>query len=253
MVPVHIYSIAVCPFAQRSRILLRLKEVPFELTEIDITKPRPDWFLALNPAGQVPMIDHDGHVLPESSVINEYLDEVFPARPVFPPDPYRRALARIFIRHVDETFVPAMYRLLMSQDDASQERRRQVALASWRWLDSFLTRHGQDGPWLFERFGIAEIAIAPFFMRYVLNSWFRAFELPEGELVRIRQLQTVCLAHPLVQETGMAEEDFIKLYADYARGYGNGAVPKGRKRSSFDPAWPLARRRMPPRGLRGGG
>ena len=49
MAVIEIYSIAVCPFAQRSRMVLALKGVPFELTENDITKPRPDGFLALNP------------------------------------------------------------------------------------------------------------------------------------------------------------------------------------------------------------
>ena len=42
-------------------------------------------FLALNPAGMVPVLRHDGRVLRESLAINEYLDEVFPApalRPV---------------------------------------------------------------------------------------------------------------------------------------------------------------------------
>lgn len=32
----------------------------------------------------------------------------------------------------------------------------------------------------------------------------------------------------------MPDEDYIKLYEDYALGYGNGAVPQGRSRSSFD-------------------
>jgi glutathione S-transferase len=47
MESINLYSIAVCPFAQRTRILLTLKGVPFELTEIDITRPRPQKFDAL--------------------------------------------------------------------------------------------------------------------------------------------------------------------------------------------------------------
>src|SRR5690625_2515466 len=73
-----IYSIAACPYAQRTRMLLELKSIPFELVEIDITRPRPDWFLQLNPAGKVPVIAHQGRAINESSVINEYLEDVFP-------------------------------------------------------------------------------------------------------------------------------------------------------------------------------
>ncbi|UJR81360.1 glutathione S-transferase family protein [Sandaracinus amylolyticus] len=128
---VHLYSIQVCPFAQRTRILLTLKGVPFELTEIDITRPRPAWFLELNPLGKVPVIAHAGRVLNESSVINEYLEEVFPARRVFPEDAYRRAQSRIFIDYVNHGFVAPMYQLLMNQDPAKEDALIASARATW--------------------------------------------------------------------------------------------------------------------------
>ncbi len=246
MAEVQIYSIAVCPFAQRSRMVLALKGVPFDLTEIDITKPRPDWFLALNPLGQVPVIRHGGRVLNESSVINEYLEEVFPDPRVFPADAYQRAQSRILIDHLNTVFVPAMYTLLLNQDPARHAGLVEKAVASWRWLDAFLLRHNPDGTWLWDAFGMADLSAAPFFQRWVLNDWFRRFVLPEAGTARVRRWRDACLAHELVVRTGMPAADFIKLYADYALGFGNGAVPPGRERSSFDFGWPLADRPMPP-------
>lgn len=246
MAEIEIYSIAVCPFAQRTRIVLGLKGIPFDLTEIDITRPRPDWFLTLNPLGQVPVIRHAGRVLNESSVINEYLEDVFPDPRVFPADPYRRAQSRILIDHLNTAFVPAMYTVLMNQDPAKHAGLMDKALASWRWLDAFLTRHNPDGTWLWDEFGMADLSAAPFFMRWCLNDWFRAWTLPADGFARIRRWRDACLAHPLVVSTGMPGEDFIKLYADYALGYGNGAVPTGHERSSFDFGWKLADRPMPP-------
>lgn len=251
MAAIHLYSIAVCPFAQRTRILLALKEADFELTEIDITKPRPDWFLALNPLGQVPVIAHRGHVLPESSIINEYLDEVLRGPRLLPEDPYHRAVARVVIEAVNSGFVPAMYRLLMNQDRARDEEITQAALAQWRRLDALLMQHNPAGTWLWEGFGMADLSAAPFFQRYCLNDWFRGFALPEtAEYARVRRWRDAALAHPLVRRTGMPDEDYIKLYADYALGFGNGKTPPGRAHSSFDLAIPLAQRPMPPRGLR---
>lgn len=246
MPSVEIYSIAVCPFAQRTRIVLGLKGVLFDLTEIDITKPRPDWFLKLNPLGQVPVIRHAGRVLNESSVINEYLEDVFPEPRVFPADPYRRAQSRILIDHLNSVFVPAMYSLLMNQDPGKHAALVGKALASWRWLDTFLTRHNPDGTWLWDGFSMADLSAAPFFMRWCLNAYFRGFVLPQDGFARVRRWRDACLGHPLVVSTGMQAEDFIKLYADYALGYGNGAVPEGHERSSFDFGWPLAERPMPP-------
>ncbi|MGG5811354.1 glutathione S-transferase family protein [Falsiroseomonas sp. CW058] len=243
---VEVFSIAVCPFAQRTRMVLALKGVPFTLTEIDITRPRPDWFLAMNPLGQVPVIRHAGRVLNESSVINEYLDEVFPQPRLLPEDAFRRAQSRILIDRVNQDFVPAMYGLLMNQDPARHAELTARALAGWRWLDAFLMRHSPDGTFLWDAFGMADLSVAPFFQRYCLDEHYRGFRLPETpDHARVRRWRDALLAHPLVVATGMPAGDFIRLYEDYALGHGNGAVPPGRERSSFDLSIPLASRPLP--------
>ncbi len=245
---IHLYSIAVCPFAQRTRILLKLKGVAFDLTEIDITQPRPEWFLKLNPLGQVPVIVHEGRVLNESSVINEYLDETFPSPRVMPVDAYQRAQSRIVIDRLNHGFVPVMYQLLMARDAARIAALKEKALAEWQWLNTMLMRHNPDGVWLWSDFSMADLSAAPFFMRWRLNDWYRDAPAPGGEAyARVRRWHDACLAHPLVRGTGMSDEDFIKLYEDYALGYGNGAVPAGRTRSSFDLSVPLAARALPAR------
>jgi glutathione S-transferase len=248
MTPIKIYSMAVCPFAQRTRMLLKLKRIPFEVHEIDISKPRPDWFLRINPKGQVPVIEHEGRVLNESTIINEYLEEVFPEPPLMPRDPYRRALMRLLIAYGNETFIPLLYRLLMNQDATKAEALAAKALASWRWLDEFLAKHNPSGTYLWEEFGMADLSFAPFFQRYVLNAYYRGFAVPESdEYKRVCRWRDALLAHPAAIETRLPDEDYIKLYEDYSLGLGNGAVPPGRARSSFDLSVPLASRPMPPR------
>lgn len=58
-------------------------------------------YLALNPAGQVPTLVVDGQPLWESSIINEFLEERFPEKPLLPRDPVRRARIRAFTKYVD--------------------------------------------------------------------------------------------------------------------------------------------------------
>jgi glutathione S-transferase len=65
-------------------------------------------FLRINPLGQVPVLVHDGKVITESTVINEYLDEVFPEVPLRPPGAYERARMRMWTKFVDEYFCPAL-------------------------------------------------------------------------------------------------------------------------------------------------
>lgn len=64
-----------------------------------------DWFKKINPRGQVPALDHDGKIVTESTVICEYLEDVFPdTNPLRPEDPYKRAEMRVWTKWVDEYF-----------------------------------------------------------------------------------------------------------------------------------------------------
>jgi glutathione S-transferase len=64
-------------------------------------------FLALNPKAVVPVLVHDGRAIPESTVICEYLDDVFTDCPIYPSDPLDRARVRIWAKGVDEELHPA--------------------------------------------------------------------------------------------------------------------------------------------------
>jgi glutathione S-transferase len=93
MQKLEIISSKSCPFAQRSRMVLLEKGIDFDFTEIDLDN-KPDWFLKVSPYSKVPVIRHNGAVIWESAVINEYLDEVFPEPPLLPHDPVARASAQ---------------------------------------------------------------------------------------------------------------------------------------------------------------
>ncbi|MBT7759905.1 MAG: glutathione S-transferase family protein, partial [Rhodospirillaceae bacterium] len=73
-------------------ILLRAKDVEFEVTYIDLTD-KPDWFLKVSPHGKVPVLSVDEDPLFESNAIAEYLDDVVEP-PKHPSDPFKRARNR---------------------------------------------------------------------------------------------------------------------------------------------------------------
>ena len=83
MSDVEIFSAEVCPYAQRTRMVLVEKGVDFTLREVDLAN-KPDWFLEVSPYSKVPVIRHQGRVVYESANINEYLDEVYPEPPMMP-------------------------------------------------------------------------------------------------------------------------------------------------------------------------
>ena len=65
-------------------------------------------YLKVNPNGVVPALVHNGQAIIESSVIVEYLDEVFPEVTLSPDDPIGRARMRIWQRFIDEVPTPAV-------------------------------------------------------------------------------------------------------------------------------------------------
>jgi len=234
MEKLQLYSIAVCPFAQRTKIVLALKGIPHEVTEFDISKPMPDWFHKMNPEERVPVIHYQGKVLNESSVINEYLEDLFPEIPLFPKDLYSRALSRVWTTWASETFIPAMYTLLMNQDRDQDETLCKEALDSFAQLNRWLTEHNPNGTYAWDSFGMVDLNFAPFFQRYCLNEHYRGFKIPNTlEYARVLKWRNALLAHPIVRQTGLPDEKYIRYYYDYSLGYGDGQVPPGREKSSF--------------------
>jgi glutathione S-transferase len=77
----------------RVRWMLQELETPFDAIPVDLRKGehrRPE-FLAINPAGKLPVLVDDGVVLTESIAILLYLAEKFPAAGFLPRDPDARA------------------------------------------------------------------------------------------------------------------------------------------------------------------
>ncbi len=84
--------------AFRVRIALALKGLDYESIPRHLLRDggehrRAD-YLALNPQGLVPALEHDGTVITQSLAICEYLEEVFPRPALLPSDPADRAAVR---------------------------------------------------------------------------------------------------------------------------------------------------------------
>ncbi len=102
------------PVANSMKPLLALSEkgIDFVSRQLNLDGKRweqySDAFLAINPDGQVPVLVHDHKVITESTVINEYIEDVFHEVPLRPHDPYWRARMRIWTKFVDEYLCPAL-------------------------------------------------------------------------------------------------------------------------------------------------
>ena len=92
------------------RLVLTEKAIPWDEVRLNLRKGdqfKPD-YLKLNPKAVVPTLVHDACVVRESSIINEYIDDVFPEPPLRPDDPGRRARMRLLIKAFDDEAHPSI-------------------------------------------------------------------------------------------------------------------------------------------------
>jgi glutathione S-transferase len=89
-----LYHLWLSPESRMIRLLLASKQVEFEM-RIEKTWERRPAFLAINPAGTVPvLVEADGAVIAGPGAVAEYVDEVYPEPPMIGTDPAARAEVR---------------------------------------------------------------------------------------------------------------------------------------------------------------
>jgi glutathione S-transferase len=94
--------------SQKVRLALAEKNIAYDGVVLNLRRFEqltPE-FLAINPRGVVPVLVHDGFVVCESTIINDYLEDAFPEHPLRPADAMGRARVAMWSRFVDD--VPTM-------------------------------------------------------------------------------------------------------------------------------------------------
>ncbi|MEO7855273.1 MAG: glutathione S-transferase family protein [Rubrivivax sp.] len=196
----ELYHSPISTCSQKVRMVLAEKQLdwqsrPIRFDRADHLAPE---YLKLNPNGVVPTLLHDGKVVTDSSVINEYLDDIFAERPMRPADLHERARMRTWRQYIDEVptpsirypsfnayFVPVWANLNDAEFAAYTERlplRKHFYQKMGRTgfskeeIDAALDRLNQslqrmeaslaDGPWLVgEQFTLADVSIMPTVVR----------------------------------------------------------------------------------------
>jgi len=99
------------PNANSGKPMLTLAEkgVAFESHYLDLLnfdQHKPD-YLAVNPAGTIPAMTHEGRVFTESTAIMEYVDQAFPGPKLTPDDAYERWRMRWWMKFLDQYLAPS--------------------------------------------------------------------------------------------------------------------------------------------------
>jgi glutathione S-transferase len=200
-------SFKTCPWVQRSAILLREKNTPFEFRHIE-PHNRPDWFLAISPHKKVPVIRiDDKDSLFESSAINEYLDETVEPR-LHPADPLQRAINRAWT-----DYVPTFASSVTGCAYAATEDAYKAAIAkipeAFERIEKALEKQGSDPFFNGKTYSLVDAAYAPFLQRYVFLDGIKKIGLME-KYPRLKAWTDALMARPSTHSFPPAE--FEEMY-----------------------------------------
>jgi len=181
---IKLYHAVPSSNSDRVRISLHEKGLAYEGIKLDLAKrdQKTPEHLQRNPYGKVPVMDDGGNVLFESCIINEYLDEKYPAPPLMPKDPYLRGRGRVLVdyglNHLHDPYW-ALRNEIFSKKEAERseslmEEKRRMLRHLLRYLEDALG----DRPYFLGEISLTDIDLWPRFARMEEYGVFPAPNLP---------------------------------------------------------------------------
>lgn len=175
---ITLYDFGNSVACQKVRITMCEKGLDWHTVTVDLFKAEqfdPE-YLKLNPKGVVPTIVHDGNAVTESTLICEYLDDVFPEPRLQPTDAIRRMRMRLWSKAVDEGLhegvteisFSAMFRERMRNMPGEIREARFRNIGDPRRRDRFKSTF--------------ELGVQSPFVLYAVASYERAFAMLEAAL-----------------------------------------------------------------------
>lgn len=199
------------PFAQKVKIALTEKGVPFSLvTPEGIGSGRTTAeYRAAHPRGEVPVLFADGRPIFDSTIIMEFLEDAFPETSLMPKDPFERARMRT-IEEVCDTYYEAIN---WGMSEITYFRRAEGDLAKTirasaeqqvATLNAWLDKQLGDAEWFGgDRFNWGDIVVIP------VVQGAAGFGLKPAEGGRLQAWHRRVRTHPSVAAVLKAAKDSI--------------------------------------------
>lgn len=222
MADLKLYSAAVCPYAHRTRLVLLEKGLEYQEIEIDLNH-KPANFQEISPYGKVPVLKHGDIRIWESTIINEYLEDVFSIPALLPGDPGKRALARIWIDFANTKLTPTFYKLLLAQEPEKQQELANVLKEHLQFMEQEGISKTSEGRayWLGNEPSLVDFTFYPWFERWIVLAHYRNFPIPKT-CEKLLQWQQAMSQLDSVKSIQNQPDFYIQKYIQYANNTASG-------------------------------
>jgi len=195
----QLISFKLCPFVQKAVLTLLTKGIDYDIEYLDLENP-PQWFADISPLGKVPVLKIGDQVLFESSVIVEYLDEVY-GEPLHPADPLTKAHNRSWMEFGNECLMNG-YNLIVAADEPEFTEQRNAMLNKLDQLELQLSGedyfNGND-------ISLVDLSFTPFFQRLEYLNDVTPGLIDESRHPKVTQWSQQLLNQDIVATSTVAE------------------------------------------------
>ncbi|MCO5599035.1 hypothetical protein L7F22_053134 [Adiantum nelumboides] len=216
----------------RAELALILKGVEYEKVEEDIhiLHNKSELLLKSNPVHKkVPVLLHDGKAVCESTLIVQYVDEIWPAKDgagvnLLPADAYERAVARFWADFVDKQVFESLIGIIHASGGTEEEKKaaEENAVAAFCTLQEGLIEVSGEGPFFAGRQpGLVDVLVAPLLVWLPSSEELMQLRLPWAD--KLRRLEAWFAAirtHPataVLPETSKITEYLASILPKYAK------------------------------------
>ncbi len=168
---ITVIGVPLSPYVRKVMMVCALKNIPYQ---IDPFPPffGGDRFSEISPLRRIPVLIDGALVLPDSSVICQYLEDRYPAPALYPPDIAERAEARWLEEYADtrmgDVFIWKIFNEACIKPAIWKSPRDTAAIAAAVANDlpdvmNYLERHAPPDRFKFGALSIADISVAVLF------------------------------------------------------------------------------------------
>jgi len=225
--PLTLYSGWFCPFVQRVWSVLEEKGIPYQYVEVN-PYHKPESLLKINPRGLVPTLEYEGKPLYESSVVLEFIEDVYgdTGKRLRSEDPVERARGRIWADFVSSRINPSYHRFLQHQPSSDREGLATKQQEFLSHLKTFTKEMDSTGPFFFgSQPSLVDFTLAPWALRiWVFDHFKGGSGIPaEGEggkdeqvWDRWRKWVKAMEERSSMRDTMSEREHYMPIYQRYA-------------------------------------
>ena len=207
---IKLYGVPLSPFARKALLVLNYKELEYENVP---TFPGDEAaeFRAISPLGKIPVLEHDGFTVPDTSVICRYLDRIAQEKSIYPDDAQLEARACWLEEYADSKLIencallfrerllnPKMFNQ-PTDEEAVQNVLDNTMPECLAYLESVVPA---SGFLIGDSLSIADIAVTTCF----IQARYGDFDVDGGVAPKLRNYLDQAFVAPLVTEQLEAEK-----------------------------------------------